>query len=420
MDLREKKVTVIGAKRSGLAVADLVERLKGRPRISECATAEALGGNLQQSLSRRNVAFELGGHTRRFIEESDLVVLSPGVRFDAPPVQWAKAKNIPVLGEIEFAWKFCTKPVIAVTGSNGKTTTVHLITQVLENAGKQVCLCGNVGTAFSQHVLNLKSKDYVVLEISSFQLESIIHFRPQVAVFLNFSQNHLDRHKDLEEYWAAKKRIFMNQTKDDFAILNDQDESVRSLVAQVHSRVSFFNSAQQIIETGINNPNHLAAVEVGRVLGVSLDSCKRTFAQFKGVEHRLEFVRTIEGVDYINDSKSTTAQATRWALERAYKPVILICGGRDKHMDFTVLQSLVRQKVKKMLVIGEAREKIKKSFQDVVDVEEVPDLSKAVWRAKEVGREGDAVILSPMCASFDMFTDYEHRGRRFKEIVRSL
>ncbi len=420
LTLKNKRVTIIGARRSGVALANLICSLEGIPRISDSGPKEASLKDLEKLESPHLVAQEWNGHTRKFVEESDLVVLSPGVPITAAPVVWAKALGIPVWGEIELAWRFCDKPVIAVTGSNGKTTVVNLITQVLKASGKNVCLCGNVGTPFSSQVLNLESIDYVVLEISSFQLESIETFKPYIAVFLNFSQNHLDRHKDLQEYFEAKSRIFMNQTSQDFAVVNASIEEFKTIEKNVRSKVVFFNEFLADSPRVQRNPNHLAVEAVAQILGISSSICQQEFAAFKGVEHRLEFVRTIKGIHFINDSKATTAQAGRWALESFSSPVVMICGGRDKNIDFTLLRDVVKQKVKKMIVIGEARSKLYQAFGDVVPVQEANDLSSAVFLAQKNAIDGESVLLSPMCTSFDMFANYEERGKVFKEIVRNL
>ena len=420
MNLANKKITILGAKRSGIAVANLVTRLNGLPQISDSGPREASQKDLEKLQSRENVPMEWGGHTRSFIEDSDMVVLSPGVRLDSEPVQWARAKKIPVLGEVEFAWRFCSKPVIAVTGSNGKTTVSTLIAKVLEKSGQRVALCGNVGIPFSEHVLDLRNKDFVVLEISSFQLESIIDFRPHVAVFINFSQNHLDRHKDLNEYFQAKKRIFLNQNSTDYAVLNFEDSRIRSLAPQLKAHTVYFNSPEILKSAPFKNPNQLAAYAVGKILGVSQEICRGAFAEFKGVEHRLEWVRTLDGIHFINDSKATTAEAARWALKSFDQPIIMICGGRDKNIDFSILRELAKTKVKKMIVIGEARDKIKRTFKDVVALEECQTLKEAVDHARGSASVGDSVVLSPMCASFDMFLNFEDRGRVFKVIVQAL
>lgn len=437
MNITGKKVAIIGGQRSGMALARMVVRLNGQAGISEHGPEDSLSREFKDWASNHKVEVEYGGHTQNFITDSDFVVLSPGVRFDAPPVLWAKAENIPVLGEIEFAAQFCSKPIVAVTGSNGKTTVSTLITQVIRKAGYQACLCGNVGFPFSDFVLDLDDKDYVVLEISSFQLESVLDpsspfrkslpdgagamrgFKPRVAVILNFSQNHLDRHKDLNEYFEAKKRIFLNQEVQDFLVLNYQDPRLRSLSSETKSRAVFFNSPAEE-NNDIVNPNFRAVLKVAQTLGIEERFCRDVFKEFGGVEHRLERVRHLDGVDFINDSKATTAQAALWALENIPKPIVMICGGRDKNIDFSVLAGPVRRKVKRMFVIGEARAKIRRAFDAVIDLEECEGLEEAVVKAKQSAASGDCVLLSPMCASFDMFKDYEERGRVFKEIVNRL
>jgi UDP-N-acetylmuramoylalanine--D-glutamate ligase len=421
-NLKDKKVTVIGAARSGIAVANVVLRLGGIAKISESKPLEGF--------SEKGVIIEAGGHTQAFIQDSDYVVLSPGVRLDAVPVAWAREKGIEVMGEVEFAYRLCPCPIIAVTGSNGKTTTSTVIAEILKRAGRHVCLCGNIGSPFSKHVLDLKPTDIVVLEISSFQLESTIHFKPHVAVWTNFSQNHLDRHKDLAEYFLAKARIYANQDSKDFAVLNSADPHHRTKSDQfllpftrhkgegIKSKVIFFNN--QIKTAGVDNPNYLAAMQVAHALDIGEDICLKVFAEFKGVEHRLEFVRSLQGVDYINDSKSTTVESGRWALERAVKPTVMICGGLDKHLDYSPLRSSVARKVKHMCAIGQASEIMRSTFSEVVPVDICTSLEDAVKAARKSAVPGDCVLFSPMCASFDMFKDYEHRGRCFKEIVNGL
>ncbi|MCK5260224.1 MAG: hypothetical protein KAJ70_04100 [Candidatus Omnitrophica bacterium] len=435
MDIAGKKIVIIGAKRSGMALARLVTSLNGKAGISERGPEDCVTQEFKDWAFDHDIASEFNGHTQEFVEDGDLVVLSPGVRFDAPLVQWARDREIPVLGEIEFASQFCTKPIIAVTGSNGKTTVATLTRDILEHAGHKVCLCGNVGFPFSGFVLDLDDKDLVVLEISSFQLESVLDpdssprthsdeylraegFSPHIAVILNFSQNHLDRHKDLQEYLDAKKRIFLNQGPDDFAVLNYNDPQLKALAVEVKSRVVYFDSPTDNEER--IDPNHSAVEEVGRILGVNKERCREVFKEFKGVEHRLEKVRDLNGIDFVNDSKATTVEAARWALGRIDRPVVMICGGRDKNIDFSVLAEPVRQKVKKIYAIGEARQKIRQAFDAVTGFEECDGLEEAVVKARQSASEGDCVLLSPMCASFDMFNDFEHRGLVFKEIVGRL
>ncbi|MCK5259869.1 MAG: hypothetical protein KAJ70_02290 [Candidatus Omnitrophica bacterium] len=435
MDIAGKKIVIIGGRRSGMALARLVTSLNGKAGISEQGPESCLTEEFKGWAFDHDIASEFNGHTQEFIEEGGLVVLSPGVRFDALPVVWARDKGIPVLGEIEFAAQFCAKPIIAVTGSNGKTTVATLIRDILEHGGYKVCLCGNVGFPFSEFVLDLDDKDCVVLETSSFQLESVLDpdstfrthpdnglrvagFKPHIAVILNFSRNHLDRHKDIQEYLQAKKRIFVNQEPDDFTVLNYHDSQLKGLAPEVRSQVVFFDSPSDDEES--TDPNHSAALEVGRILGVNKERCREVFKGFKGVEHRLEKVRDLNGIDFINDSKATTVEAARWALRSIDRPVLMICGGRDKNIDFSLLAGPVRQKVKKIYAIGEARQKIRQAFDALTGFEECEGLEDAVIRARQSASEGDCVLLSPMCASFDMFTDFEHRGRVFKEIVHQL
>ncbi|MBU1995971.1 MAG: hypothetical protein KKF78_02310, partial [Candidatus Omnitrophica bacterium] len=354
LNINNKTVTIIGAKKSGIALARLISELGGKPKISEGRSIMELGLELDelQSLQKLDYFhFELGGNSKEFIEDSDIVVLSPGVRFDSDIVKFAIEKRICVLGEIEFAAQFCSKPIIAVTGSNGKTTVVTLITKVIEAAGMKACLCGNVGLPFSEHVLHLDDIDYVVLEVSSFQMESLIPpnssfrdenvisdinvkgFKPFISVILNFSQNHLDRHKDLYEYFNAKTRICLNQDRHDYAVINFQDHMLAKFALKLDANLQYFNKKD---DKG-RNPNHLAVKAVAKILGIDMEVCNEVFEKFGGVEHRMEKVRDIDGVDYINDSKATTVESGRWALNILSKPVVMICGGKDKGSDYTVL-----------------------------------------------------------------------------------
>ncbi len=414
MDLKGKKVTVIGAAKSGIAAAQLVLEAGGVARITDARPLGDIERALAGLRGRGAVTVEAGGHTAAFIQDSHLVVASPGVWKDAPPLGWARDKGIPVMGEIEFAWRFCRKPVIAVTGSNGKTTTATLIARVLEAAGRSACLCGNVGVPFSQVVLSVPA-DYFVVEISSFQLELIETFRPHMAVLLNFSQNHLDRHPDMQDYFNAKKRIFMNQTSADHALLNADAPLVYSLAATIPSRVSFFRHA------GTANPNFLAVLEVARILGIPGGVAEQVCAAFPGVEHRMEKVAVLDGVEYINDSKSTTVEAARWALERMQRPTVMIAGGSDKCLDYAPLRELMRRKVSALVVIGVIKDQLRETFGDIVPVEVVGGgLEEAVACARRLAVAGGSVLFSPMTASFDMFDNFEHRGKVFKQIVNRL
>ena len=410
----------MGAAKSGLAAAALLSRHGARVYISEKGGIERFPPHFISWAREQGVQIEAGGHTREFIAGSDLVVTSPGIPYLAPPLVWAREQGIMVWGEIELASHFCPLPVIAVTGSNGKTTVVTLITGVLNASGKKAVLCGNVGTPFCDCVDSLSDADFVVLEVSSFQLETIEHFRPFIGVCLNFSQNHLDRHKDLEEYFAAKKRLFENQTPDDYAVLNYHCEPFREAAKDFRSQVVYFDRPGDKRPGSVLNPNFLAVWAVSRILGIADEVVLQVFRSFPGVEHRMEKVRLLDGVEYINDSKATTVEAGRWALESLDKPVILICGGRDKNLDYSVLKDLVRKKVKTMIAIGEAQDIFRQAFSEVVPFETADTLPAAVDRSRRKACTGDCVLLSPMCASFDMFKNFEERGTVFKSIVQNL
>ncbi len=419
IDIKNKIVTIVGLGRSGIASARLALKLGAKVKISDIAPSEKIREALFKAGLGDLFLIEGGQHTKEFIQKSDFLVLSPGVAINALPVSWAREKSIPVLGEIEFAWQYCPCDVIAVTGTNGKTTTTTVIAEILRSSGRNAFLCGNIGTPFSQYVLELKKEDVVALEVSSFQLETIETFKPKVAVFLNFSQNHLDRHQDLDEYFTAKARIFMNQTQEDSAVLNFHEPLHRDLSAKLSSRVLYYNEPGAC-DPSVVNPNFLAAITACSVMGVPVDVAKRFLSTFKGVEHRQEFVRTLDGVDYINDSKSTTVESGRLAMMLIQKPLIFICGGRNKHLDFSPLRELAREKIKKMIVFGQDKEDLKRVFSDILPLEEGKDLEDAVCKARAAAQAGDCVVLSPMCVSFDMFDNFEHRGREFKRIVHQL
>lgn len=415
MEWQNKKVCIIGAARSGVAAANLALTLGACPRITDSRDLTAIEPALMELSDRARTLVEAGGHSEAFITACDVVVASPGVWRDALPLQWARKAGIPVWGEIEFASRFCRRPIIAVTGSNGKTTTVTLMANVMEASGKRVCLCGNVGTPLSQYALR-EDVDFFVVEISSFQLELVETFRPFIAVILNFSQNHLDRHPDMDDYFVAKKRIFMNQTSADHALINAADEWCQRLPSTVPAQLHFFNKCGET-----RNPNLLAVVALGSIIGISEALIEDVFAAFLGVAHRLEKVRVVDGVEYINDSKSTTVESGRWALDCLRKPAIIIVGGSDKHLEYGSLRDLMRRKCRVLVVLGVIRHQLSDTFKDIVPVEIIDGgLEAAVLCARGLARPGECVLLSPMTASFDMFKDYEERGQVFRKIVQSL
>jgi UDP-N-acetylmuramoylalanine--D-glutamate ligase len=427
MDLKGKKVTVVGLARSGLSAAILLYRVGAEVSVTDSGNTEELRRNAEE-LRRKNIEVELGGHSLNFIKGRSLVVLSPGVRDDSPVVIWARCEKIPIISEIELAWVFCPAPVVAITGTNGKTTVTTLIGDVLRETGKRVWVCGNIGQAFSNYCLDVTQEDLVCLEVSSFQLERIINFKPKVSVVLNFTPDHLDRYKDMREYLEAKKRIFINQDETDWTVLNHDDPQVRGLAHQTKAKVIYFQTPdtkhpacpadRQTSNT--LNANHLAVMSVGSIFGVSQEAMLKVFGNFRGIEHRLEYVVTINGVRFINDSKSTNVDSTTWALNNCAGPIILIAGGRDKGADFGLIRNLIKDKVKTIILIGEAKDKIKRALEGTSDIENCNSLEEAVALAYSRAEKGDSILLSPMCASFDMFKDFEERGRAFKEAVKAL
>ena len=417
-----KKVIVIGLARSGMCAANLLKDLGAIVSVTDSADNPALRERAED-LRSKGIAVEIGRHTVDFIRGQDLAVVSPGVHPESIALLWAREFNIPVISEIELAWRSCPAEVIATTGTNGKTTVTTLIAEVLNAAGKKALALGNIGRPFSQEVRSLQAGDFVSLEVSSFQLETIDRFRPKVSVILNLTSDHLDRYKDMSEYLAAKKRIFKNQSADDYLVLNYDQPELRALVKESKAKTIFFGktySSQDNPEQSSLNPNQLAVLAVCGILGVSREICLKVFAGFKGVEHRMEKVDNISGVDFINDSKATNVDSTVWALNNTVKPAILIAGGRDKNSDYKTIAGLIRQKVKLMVLIGEARDKIRSALEGVLPMQEASSMEEAVRSGFKQALPGDCVLLSPMCASFDMFENYEHRGKVFKEIVRDL
>lgn len=442
------RCSVLGAARSGIAVAKLLREKGAAVFVSDQRPLDQLD---EEALSLRSLGIELegGGHSDRVLDCS-LLVLSPGVPGDIPFVQEAGRRGIRVLSELEVASWFCRSPIVAVTGSNGKTTTTTLIGRILGDAKKKHVVAGNIGTAFSAVVLDMAEEDIVVLEVSSFQLDHCETFRPKVSVILNVTEDHMDRYRhSMELYAASKARIFMNQSGDDtFVYCADDPWTIRIAAQAACRRLPFStdtilqegawmehgilmlgdqNGPKQVIPLeqmtirGIHNArNAMAAVLVGSLFDVSIASMRATLRNFKGVEHRLEFVREHNGIRYYNDSKATNVDAVRYAIQAFSDPIILILGGRDKGNDYTLIQDLVRKHVKSILAIGESAQKVETAFHGIVPVHRASSMEGAVRLAAQEGRAGDVVLLSPACASFDWFKNYEHRGKVFKDLVNHL
>ena len=447
MELSNKRALVVGLGKSGVASALFLKAHGAKVTVSDTKSGDELRNEIPVLLDH-GITVETGGHGDRTFRGQDLIVVSPGVPVDAPPLVQARALGESVIGEIELAAQFLPGPIVAITGSNGKTTTTTLTGEIMTAAGFSALVGGNIGTPAISLAERAKPETAIVLEVSSFQLETIQTFRPKVAVVLNVTPDHLDRHRTFEVYVDAKARIFENQQGSDFAVLNADDLTCVAMGARTRAQVFWF-SRQKEVEHGAcvrdgnivfrdnsgqreimqvseiplkgahNLENVLAAVCAGALMGCAPEKIRQAVCDFKAVEHRLEFVATIRGVDYYNDSKATNVDATIKALESFPANIHLILGGKDKGSDYTVLNDLLRQRVKRVYTIGAAAGKIESQIKgpEVVHAE---TLENAIRKANAVAQRGDVVLLAPACASFDQFKSYEHRGKTFKEIVRSL
>ena len=446
-ELRGKQVLVVGLARTGVATA-LFCAAKGANVTATDARTETEIVEAIAPLRTAGVSLELGGHRENTFLDQDLIVPSPGVPADAPLLQAARAKGVTIWSEVELADRFLNGRLIGITGSNGKTTTTSLIEHILKNAGFSTILAGNIGTPLISCVERTNDSTIAVVELSSFQLELIEAFRPNIAVFLNLTPDHLDRHYKLEAYGRAKARIFENQTEADIAVLNTDDPATTPL-APAKPHVYWFSRKQRVAQgvfvreneivfrhngeeelvlnlqeiplVGAHNvENVLAAVAATRLAGAGPSAIAKGVRSFAGVEHRLEFVAEIRGVRYFNDSKATNVDATLKALDAFAGRILIVLGGKDKGSDYTVLQKPLREKAILALLIGAAAEKIEKDISGSVAIERAGVIERAVEIAGHAARPGDVVLLAPACASFDQFQNYEHRGGVFKELVHQL
>jgi UDP-N-acetylmuramoylalanine--D-glutamate ligase len=447
MELKDKRVLVVGLGKSGVASALFLKVHGARVTVSDTKSGDELRNEIPVLLDH-GITVETGGHGERTFRGQDLIVVSPGVPVDAPLLVQARSLGEAVIGEIELASQFLPGPIVAITGSNGKTTTTTLTGEILAAAGMSALVGGNIGTPAISLAEQAKPETVIVLEVSSFQLETIQTFRPKIAVVLNVTPDHLDRHRTLEVYVDAKARIFENQRGEDFAVLNADDPVCVTMAARTRVQVFWF-SRQKEVEQGAwvrdgnilfrngsqqrevmlvseiplkgahNLENVLAAVCAGALMGCAPEKIRQTVVDFKAVEHRLEFAATIRGVDYYNDSKATNVDATLKALESFPSNIHLILGGKDKGSDYAVLNDLLRQRVKRVYTIGAAAAKIESQIKGV-EVVHAETLENALRKANAAAQPGDVVLLAPACASFDQFKSYEHRGKMFKEIVRGL
>ena len=445
MELKNQRVLVVGLGKSGVAAATFLHSQGAKVTVSDSKAEAQLGRDIPKLLDL-GVTVETGGHGERTFRDQDIIVLSPGVPVDAPQLRQARNLRVPMIGEVELAARFLQGKIIAVTGSNGKTTTTSLVGEILAKSGFKTQVGGNIGTPVTDMIASSTPEAWNVLEISSFQLETIATFRPHIAAILNITPDHLDRHGSFEAYAAAKARIFENQGKDDFAVLNSEDKTCVGIAKGLRSHLCWFGRAEregafarggiiyfrrdaaeeEVMPTaeiglrGIHNvENVLAAVAMTRLAGCSPEQIRRAVGEFKAVEHRLEHIATIGGVSYYNDSKATNVDATIKALESFPANIHLILGGKDKGSDYSVLVPLLKERVKQVYTIGAAAEKIESQITGVPIVR-AKTLASAVRQASQAAAEGDVVLLAPACASFDQFDSYEHRGRVFKDLVRSM
>jgi UDP-N-acetylmuramoylalanine--D-glutamate ligase len=441
-------VLVIGLARSGFAAAKLLLEKGYSVRVSELLEDREITEK-RRTLESNGVLVETGTHTEDFLVGVDLVVASPGVPDDNPLIVKSHSLGIDVIGELELASQYAKVPVIAVTGTNGKTTTASLIAHCLSNSGRKTVLAGNVGVPLSTVLGRVEKSDWLVLEVSSYQLARTVTFHPEVSVFLNISSDHLDRYSSIDEYFAHKRRLFINQTAGDTAVLNDEEEIIRSIGEEIKTNVLTFSRIGGVKEGAFlesdtvqlrvggnqarvcslssipipgrhNLQNILAAVCALTAADCTLEEIEKGIETFRGLSHRLEDLGTHRNIRFINDSKATNVSSTLCAVESVREPIILIMGGRHKGEPYTRLVPIVRDRVKHLIVIGEAAPLIEADMSGSVDTSSAASLEDAMQTALKHASAGDAVLLSPGCSSFDMFDNYEQRGELFKELVDGL
>jgi UDP-N-acetylmuramoylalanine--D-glutamate ligase len=453
MTYQGRKVLVVGAARSGVAAAAFLLESQARVVLTDAKSEAELGPALEPlralAKSSGELELELGGHKAESFRSCDFIVVSPGVPLALPYFDESRKKGIPILAEVELAYRHLKGRILGITGSNGKTTTTILTAELLRGSGLKGHAAGNMGVPLISFVAQSAPDDVYSTELSSFQLEGIHRFRPAAGVILNLTPDHMDRYRGFEEYIAAKERLFMNQNPADFAVLNADDERTSAIARRIPStpvlfsrrsappRGLFLRGGRVVSEIaglerdlfgvddiqlkGAHNvENVLAACALALLAGAAPESLRNVIRNFKGVEHRLEWVAEIDGVQYFNDSKATNVDAAVKSLEAFPGGIHLIAGGRDKGGDFSVLRSLVRERVRQVILIGEAAGKIRKALRDCVEMSEARDMRQAVLSCRKKAQPGDVVLLAPACASFDMFRDYEHRGQMFKEAVLGL
>jgi UDP-N-acetylmuramoylalanine--D-glutamate ligase len=449
MELKNKRVLVVGLGKSGIAAARFLKARGAQVTVSDVRPAGLIAE--LPALLDAGIMVETGSHGLLTFRRQDLIVVSPGVPSNTPELATVRTFGIPTIGELELGASFLQGQIVAITGSNGKTTTTTLIGEILKASGKPTLVGGNIGRPVVDMVAESKPETWSVLEVSSFQLETIETFHPRIALVLNITPDHLDRHGSFEAYAAAKARITENQTADDFLILNAEDEPTKLVAARTKAQIYWFSPRRQVKQgafvhgesilfrakeggevepimpvaeiplAGAHNvENVLASVCAARLAGVDAQTIREAVAAFHAVEHRLEFVRDLNGVRWFNDSKATNVDATAKAIEAFPGGIWLILGGKDKDSDYSTLSPLLRARVKAVITIGSAAEKIESQLAGVVKIERAGTMERAVAWARNEAKSGDVVLLAPACSSFDQFENYEHRGRVFKQLVGAL
>ena len=447
MELKGKKVLVVGLGKSGLAAALFLRRRGAQVTVSDVRSAEALAKDIPALLDE-GIMVEAGGHGLLTFRRQDLIVVSPGVPLDTPELVQVKNFGLPIIGEVELAARFLKGKTLAITGSNGKTTTTSLCGEILTAGKLPVAVGGNIGLPVIALVDESKDDGWSVLEVSSFQLETTFEFRPEIAVILNITPDHLDRHGTFENYAAAKEKIFANQKADDALVLNADDDVASKTAARAKSKIFWF-SRKRIVRQGAcvhdgaiifraseqaspelvmkvveiplkgshNVENVLAAVCAARLAGVDVEAIRSAVMKFRAVPHRLEFVATVNGVDYYNDSKATNVDAAMKAIDAFPGGIHLILGGKDKNSDYRLMRPLLQERVKAIYTIGAAAEKIITHVEGAAPIVNSGTLDMAIANAGNAAQPGEIVLLAPACSSFDQFQNYEHRGQVFKDLV---
>ena len=450
MELRNKRVLVVGIGKSGISAAMFLRGLGARVTVSDTRSAVALAEQIPALLDA-GIMVESGGHGLLTFRRQDLIVVSPGVPLDVPEVKQVLGYGLPVIGELELASRYLKGSIIAVTGSNGKTTTTSLIGKIFADAGLATQMGGNIGLPVIELIAESTDETVNVLEVSSFQLETTEQFHPRIAIILNITPDHLDRHGSFEKYVDAKEKIFANQTAEDALVLNADDRTTQMCASRARSNVYWFSGTKVVrqgafVRDGVicwiekeggksepilpvaeislkgahNVENVLAAVCAARLSKIPAEKIRAAVAGFKAVEHRLEYVRTVAGAEYFNDSKATNVDAALKAVASFKGGVHLILGGKDKDSDYSQMNEILSNRVKAVYTIGSAAEKIERQIAGVVKIEAAGTLATAVAKAAEAAVAGDVVLLAPACSSFDQFENYEHRGRVFRQLVMDL